>query len=207
MIDGFVATPAALMERYFLQAKKTIADQVHNWLTAGFSVGLALAGFGAMSLAIGQVVGSLVGGIMLIIFAPLPFRFGFHLGKARELLKFGLPLAGSSIVVFLVGNVDNLIVGRMLGATVLGYYVLVLGTRRAGRLIYFRSQFAALPSTMFSRLQRDPSAMRTSFSSAASLLGAVTFPICLLISGAAVPLIGFIYGPRWAPAAQALVWH
>jgi O-antigen/teichoic acid export membrane protein len=205
VIDGFVATPAALMERYFRQAKKTIADQVHNWLSAGLSVGLAWAGFGAMSLAIGQVAGSLAGGILLIIFAPLPFRFGFSLGKARQLLRFGLPLAGSSMVVFLVGNADNFIVGRVLGATVLGYYVLAWNLASWPVNIFSQPVRTVAPA-MFSRLQRDQKAMRTSFTAAASLLGAVTFPICLLISGAAVPIIGFVYGPRWAPAAQALVW-
>ena len=48
--------------------------------------------------------------------------------------------------------------------------------------------------------------MRTSFVSVAGLLGAGTLPICLLISGAAVPVLGFAYGTPWVPAAHALVW-
>ena len=48
--------------------------------------------------------------------------------------------------------------------------------------------------------------MRAGFLSTIRALGSVTFPVCLLISGAALPLIGFLYGPRWLPAAHALVW-
>src|SRR5260370_229748 len=59
---------------------------------------------------------------------------------------------------------------------------------------------------MFSGLQHDQTAMRRGFLSAAALLGAVTLPVCLMISGSAVPLIGFAYGVRWLYAAQALVW-
>ena len=59
---------------------------------------------------------------------------------------------------------------------------------------------------LFARLQGNPVAMRTGFASIAGLLGAIVLPICLVMSGCAVPLVIFIYGDRWSPAAQALLW-
>lgn len=203
--NGVVAVPAALLERNFRQDRKMIADQVHGWSSAALSVGFAWAGFGAMSLAIGQVVGALAGGTLIIIFSPARLRLGFEAPKARKLLRFGLPLAGSSFIVFLVGNVDNLVAGHMLGATVLGFYVLAWNLA-SWPVNMFSQPVRSVAPALFSRLQHDPAAMRTSFTSAASLLGAVTLPICLLISGSAVPLISLVYGARWAPAARALVW-
>jgi O-antigen/teichoic acid export membrane protein len=203
--DSIVAVPAALLERNFRQDRRMIADQVRGWLGAAISVGMAWAGYGAMSLAVGQVVGAVAGGILIIIFAPLPLRLGFDADIARKLLKFGLPLAGSSLVVFLVGNVDNLVVGHMLGATVLGFYVLAWNLA-SWPVNMFSQPVRSVAPAMFSRLQHDPAAMRAGFTSAAGLLGAVTLPVCLLISGSAVPLIGFVYGAKWAPAAPALVW-
>jgi O-antigen/teichoic acid export membrane protein len=203
--DGVVAVPAALLERNFRQDRRMIADQVRGWLGAAISVGMAWAGFGAMSLAVGQVVGAVAGGILIVIFAPLPLRLGFDADIARKLLKFGLPLAGSSLVVFFVGNVDNLVVGHMLGATVLGFYVLAWNLA-SWPVNMFSQPVRSVAPAMFSRLQHDPAAMRSGFTSAAGLLGAVTLPVCLLISGAAVPLIGLVYGAKWAPAAQALMW-
>lgn len=205
VINGFVSTPAALMERYFSQGKKAIADQLHGWLSAALSAALAWAGFGAMSLAIGQAAGALAGGTLIIIFAPLPFRFGFDRVKARRLLKFGLPLAGSSIIVFLVANVDNFIAGKVLGATALGYYVLAWNLA-SWPLNMFSQPVRTVAPAVFSRLQSDPAAMRRAFASTAAVLGAVTLPICLLVSGSAVPLIGLIYGHAWLPAAQPLLW-
>ncbi len=98
--NGVVAVPAALLERYFLQGRKTVADQVHSWSGAAVSVGMAWAGFGAMSLAVGQVVGAIAGGAVIIRFAPQPLRFGFDREKARKLMRFGLPLAGSKLYRF-----------------------------------------------------------------------------------------------------------
>jgi O-antigen/teichoic acid export membrane protein len=205
LTGGVTAVPAALLERCFRQDRKMISDQVNGWLGAAVSVSLAWAGFGAMSIAIGSVVGALAGGAVIIKFSPLPLRFGFDVAEARKLLRFGLPLAGSSFVVFLVGNVDNLVAGHMLGATALGFYVLAWNLA-SWPVNMFSQPVRNVAPALFSRLQHNPAAMRTSFLSAAALLGCVTLPVCLLISGSAVPLVSLIYGAGWAPAAQALVW-
>jgi O-antigen/teichoic acid export membrane protein len=205
ILDGVTATPVALLERHFRQDRKMIADQVNNWLGAAVSVGLALAGLGAMSLALGRISGAVAACGLYVAFAPERLRFGFDRARARALLRYGTPLAGSAIVVFAVTNVDQLVVGRMLGATALGFYVLAANLAAWPVTIFSRPVRSVAPAT-FSRLQHDRTAMRTGFLSAAALLGAVTLPVCLMISGSAVPLIGFAYGVRWLHAAQALVW-
>jgi PST family polysaccharide transporter len=48
--------------------------------------------------------------------------------------------------------------------------------------------------------------MRKTFLACLELVETITLPICLLISGAAVPLVHFVYGTKWAIAVQALVW-
>lgn len=205
LTNGVVGVSAALLERHFLQGRKLIADQIHAWLSVTVSVGLAVAGFGAMSLAIGQVVGAAVSGALIVIFAPVRLSFGFDTTSARKLLRFGLPLAGSSIIVFLIANVDNLITGHLLGATALGFYVLAWNLA-SWPVNMFSLPVRSVAPALFSRLQNDRRAMRNGFVSIATLLGCVTLPVCFLISGSASPLINFIYGSKWAPAAHALMW-
>ena len=77
IFDGLVSTPVALMQRYFRQDKKMIADQANNWIGTGTSIGLALLHFGAMSLAIGRLTGAAVAAVLFIVFSPEPLRFGF----------------------------------------------------------------------------------------------------------------------------------
>ena len=48
--------------------------------------------------------------------------------------------------------------------------------------------------------------MRRNFVSAAVVLSAVALPACLAIAGAAKPVVGFVYGGVWLPAAAALAW-
>lgn len=205
LIDGFCNTPAGLLQRRFQQGKATIAQQVGSWTGVGLTVALAWSHHGVMSLAIGQVVGSLVVAIFLIAFAPESLRFGLDPARARELLRFGLPLSGSNLITFAVISVDQIIVGHMLGPTSLGFYVLAFNLSSWPYNMFLGPVRNVAPA-VFSRLQHDQSAMRSTFLSAARILTAVTFPICLLIGGSATALIGFVYGARWLPAAQPLMW-
>ena len=204
IVDGLTATPAALMQRQFRQDRKMIADQVNNWLGAAVSITTALLGFGAMSLALGRIAGGAASVVLFFIFSPVRVRYGFDRTKAKALLKFGLPLAGASIVVFALSNADQLIVERVLGPTALGFYALALNLATWPVTMFSLPTRSVAPAA-FSRLQHDPPAMRNSFMSTARLLGAAAMPTCLLISGAAVPLVDLVYGARWVPAAAAVV--
>jgi PST family polysaccharide transporter len=205
IIDGLVATPAALMQRYFRQDKKMIADQLNNWVGAGTSIGLAIMHFGAMSLAVGRLAGAVVAAIIFIIFSPQPLRFGYDRAVAGSLFQFGMPLAGASIIVFAVQNVDQIIVGRFLGATALGFYALAFNMS-SWPLNIFSMPVRSVAPALFSRLQHDRQAMGKGFLTGIGLLESMTLPVCMVISGAAVPLVHIVYGTSWEPAATALTW-
>ncbi|HEY6277604.1 MAG TPA: lipopolysaccharide biosynthesis protein [Streptosporangiaceae bacterium] len=205
IVDGIVATPAALLQRHFRQDLKLIADQVNTWLGAGLTAALAWLGFGAMSLALGRLAGCLAALVLFIVFSPERLRFGFSIRKARPLLRFGLPLAGSGVIVFAIYNVDQLVVGRVLGVTALGLFVLA-SNLSGWPVAMFSQPVRNVAPAAFARVQHDPAKMRAGFLSVAGLLSGVTLPICLMLSGLASPLIGFVYGARWLPSAQPLRW-
>ncbi|MFQ4147832.1 oligosaccharide flippase family protein [Arthrobacter sp. LAPM80] len=205
VINGAVATPAALMQRDFLQGRRMVIDQVNVWLGAIVSVVLVVMGLGAMSLAIGRVAASLVAAIMFIKYSPLPVRFGFNRYKIRPLLLFGLPLAGSSIVVFAVGYADQIIAGKVLGAVVLGFYVLAFNLSSWPTSIFSQPLRGVAPP-VFAKLQHDPPAMRSAMLSLTGVVTAAVLPVVAVMAGVAVPLVTFVYGNEWAAAAVPLVW-
>jgi O-antigen/teichoic acid export membrane protein len=205
VLSGLVATPAALLQRHFRQDRRMLVDQVNTWVGALTSVGLAIGGMGALSLAIGRLAGSGIAAVLFVRLSPEPLRFGFDPRAARALLRFGLPLAGSSLVVFGVTSVDQLVVGNVLGATALGFYVLAFNLS-SWPVAMFSQPVRSVAPAAFARLQHDPATMRRAFTTSVGLLAAVTLPVCLLLVGAAEPLIRFVYGPAWVPAAKALTW-
>lgn len=205
LIDGFCNTPTGILQREFRQGRATIAAQVGTWAGTAVTVTLAWTGHGAMSLAIGQVIGSALVAALLVAFAPGSLRFGFDPAKARALLRFGLPLSGSNLLTFTVGSVDQVIVGHLLGATSLALYVLAFNLA-AWPLNMFTPAVRNVAPAVFARLQHDPATMRSTFLSATRILAAITLPACLVIGGSATPLVGFLYGGRWLAAAQPLLW-
>lgn len=205
LINGLVATPAAMLQREFMSRQRMVADQLNSWLGAGVSLALALAGWGAMSLAAGRIVGSLASAFVFFRWNPVPYRFGWDPTVARHLFSFGLPLAASSIVVFGSGYADQVVVGTTLGATALGYYALAFNLA-SWPVSVFSQPLRQVAPAAFARLQHDPERMRTNFASAAVVLSAVALPACLAIAGAATPVVGFVYGSAWLPAAAALAW-
>ena len=205
LISGAAATPAALMQREFLQGKRLIIDQTNTWVGAITSLLCAIAGMGATSLAVGRILGSSCALVLFLRYSPLPFRCRLDRAQLRPLLNFGLPLAGASMIVFATGFADQIVCGSVLGSTALGFYVLAYNLSSWPRDMFSLPLRNVAPPT-FARLQHEPEAMRSAFRAVVGLLAAVTFPVCLLLAGAAEPLIRFVYGDAWAPAASALVW-
>jgi O-antigen/teichoic acid export membrane protein len=203
VINGLVATPAALLQREFRAGRRMLVDQVMSWLGAFVSIAGALAGWGAMSLGVGRIVGAVAGAALFLSYEPI--RFGFDRTIMRRLLRFGLPLAGSSIVLFSVVYVDQFLVGAVIGPVALGFYVLAFNVSNWPVNIFSRPVREVSPAA-FARLQGDPPALRSAFLSSVGLLTAITLPVCLVLTGAAGPIVRVVYGPEWAPAAAALGW-
>ncbi len=204
-INGIVASPAALLQRDFREKTRMGIDQINVWVGAILSVGLALAGMGAMALAVGRVAGSLISAVMFLRASPMPYRFGLDREFLVPLLRFGLPLAGTSIIFFALSYGDQLTAGTILGTTALGFYVLAFNLSNWPVSILAQPLRRVAPAA-FSSLQHDRPAMGTALAAIVSILACVTLPIVLFLAGGAVPLVGFVYGDAWLPAATALSW-
>ena len=204
-LNGVAATPAALLQREYQQGRRTAADQVNIWLGAVISVTLAAAGWGAMSLAVGRVVAAVVFTGMLIRLSPARLNCGWNREVVRPLLNFGLPLAGSSLVVFAVGYADQLVVGNRLGTQALGFYLLAFSLA-SWPVTIFSQPIRAVAPAAFARIQNNAPRMAESFRAAFRLVLVIALPACAFLAGAAAPIVTVVYGEVWAPAAIALQW-
>ena len=95
-----------------------VADQVNVWVgRRRLDRRSPSPALGAMSLVVGRLAGAGLSALLFLHYSPLPYRVRLRPATvARACSRFGLPLAGASIIVFLVGFVDQLVVGHLLGA-------------------------------------------------------------------------------------------
>ena len=203
LIDAIATVPSGILTREFLQAKRFVADLSSFAIEVTVTIILAVGGNGAMSFAVGRVAGGVVGVILVWYFAPVRMLPGWDSVQARSLVKYGLPLAGSSLLVFVLLNVDYIVIGRELDPIQLGLYLMAFNLSSWPVNVFVeaarRVSFAG-----FSRLASQPDLLGQGFERGIAVLGSATVPVCALLAGYAEPLIGFLYGERWLPAAAAL---
>jgi O-antigen/teichoic acid export membrane protein len=203
IIDGLTSVPAAMLARTFRQGRRLAGDFASFGISTAVTVLLAVNGTGAWSLAWGRLAGNAVSAILFFALSPARWRPGFDRSEARRLLAFGLPLAGSSLLVFTMLNVDYVVVGSTLGPVALGFYLLAFNLS-SWPVNVFSAAVRRVSLAGFSRLTGDMDRLRSSFGRSLSLLMAVTVPVCALLGVLAVPVVHLVYGERWASAAEAL---
>ncbi|WP_234323639.1 oligosaccharide flippase family protein [Streptomyces sp. NRRL F-2580] len=205
VLDGLSQVPAGFLTREFAQGRRMAVDGLNFVLSTAVTLLLAVDGWGAMSFAWGSVVGNVAALIGCCLAAPGTLRFGWDREQAKALLRFGLPLAGASMLALGVVNVDTMVVGSALDALALGFYVLAFNI--SGWPVRIISEAARRVSFAgFSRLADSPQALAAGFGRALGVVMTGTVPLCVLLAALAGPLVELIYGARWLPAARALPW-
>jgi O-antigen/teichoic acid export membrane protein len=202
-LAGLSAVPAALLRRNFRMDRIFVAGFANTLGSAVVVIVLALSGFGPLALAWSYVAGQVLSTTLILVFAPARYRPGWDRQEARRLLRFGMPLAGANLLGFSIQNVDYVVVGRTLGSSPLGLYMLAFNICGWPANV-FSSVIRSVSLPAFSRLRENGSDMPHQFSRVLAAVSRVTFPVCLFLAALAHPLILTVYGEQWASASAAL---
>jgi O-antigen/teichoic acid export membrane protein len=206
VIDGITAVRSATLMREFRQSQLITANLAGLVVNAAVAIPLAVTGAGAMAFAGGQVAGAALTGVLVFVAGRVPFRLGFDRAVAARLMTFGIPLAASLGVEAILMNSDYIIVGRQLGDVQLGFYLLAFNIS-TWALSIISSAVRYVSVAGFSRLsEMDRETLSASVAKAVPMLFAVAVPIAVLSAVLSRPLVHFLYGHEWGPAAPVLVW-
>lgn len=169
-------------------------------------IGAALLGFGVWSLVVQRVSTQLAGTIVLWRVTPWRPAFEFGYGEARQLFGFGKHVVGFRLMNFANSNVDNFLVGAVLGPVALGLYT--VGYRILRLVIQLTSNLidgVAFP--LYSRLQDDPDRFRRAYYKSSTFAALLAFPGFTTILVLAPQLVSVLFGPQWSgsvPVMQVL---
>jgi PST family polysaccharide transporter len=205
LLAGVSSVPGAVLTREFQQDKRFLASLANFLVSTAILLALALSGGGALALAWSRVAGQVASVLVLIKTSPVRFWPGFDRSVVASVATFGLPLVGSSFLGFLIGNVDYIVIGRLLGAEPLGFYYLAYN---AGSWPYviMAPIVASVAVAAFSRVRSDRARFAERMRTSMAALLVVALPASALIIALAQPLVEAIYGSRWASAAAALAF-
>ena len=203
LIEGLGVTQSSLLQRDLsfraLTAKGVVAEVVGGLV----GLGLALGGYGLWSLVGQMMARQLAGTITVWIVSSWRPRVGFSIKFAKELLRFGYSVVGSSFVQSIKHHADRFIIGALFGSGPLGYYEIALRLiEELGQLLMGSIGVVAFPA--FARLQADKKRISRAFLKAVELTVFLAIPAFVGLGAIAGQLIPTLVGSQWTPSVPVL---
>ena len=203
LLRGFI-NPSIVKFQKDLQFKKEFLYRTFLFtIDAGSAVLVAFATHTAASIVVGLIVG-VIAEVVLSFFVAKPrptFRFEptyfakiFHRGKWITL---------SGVFQYLFQNVDNIVVGRMLGTGPLGLYQLgysisILPISEVGDVV------SRVTFPVYTKIAHDTNRLRKAFFSTVMSIAFVTIPFGVILFLFPDQLITLAFGKQWIGVAPAL---
>lgn len=162
---------------------------------------LALLDMGAMALVAGYVAGALASTIVLwlqVRFRPRLRLSRLHLGN---MLAFGGMLTLVDIGAVLAYNLDYIFIGKLLGASALGFYSVAF---RLPELVVINLATVAGDVLFPAYAIVDRERLRSAYLVALRYTAMLTLPIVAVLIVLAQPLIFVLFGDQWGESAMVM---
>ena len=160
------------------------------------------------ALVFGLIAKDLTLLVMSYIVHPYRPRLNFDLRKVRDLSNYGIWILVSSALIFLLIQGDDILVGKVLGITALGFYQMAYGFSNAPstEISQIISQ-VAFP--VYAKLQDDMVQLRDLFLRTLKLTSLFSFVLIGFLVAMASDFTVVFLGNNWAPIIpliQILAW-
>jgi len=183
-------------KQFIYRASGTLADFV-------VAVAAVLILRSVWALVFGLLAGNLVRLIVSYLIHPYRPHFKLDLAKTKELFGFGKWILGSSILVFLITQGDDIFVGKLLGVTLLGFYQMAyrISNAPATEITHVTSQ-VTFPA--YSKLQDNLPGLREGYLKTLQLTAFISIPLAAGIFILAPEFTTIFLTEKWLPMVPAM---
>lgn len=206
ILSGFSSVQRAILTRELRFASLTLRTLSSVIVGGVVGVAAAFAGYGVWALVAQLITLELVGVIALWTASDWRPSFRFSRSHFRELFSFGSSVLGFKLLRFADRRVDNLMVGSLISATALGFYVVAY--RLLNLIINITtSVIGSVAFPVFSRIQGDPEQVRKAYYKAVRQISVISFPAFIGIMVVAPEVTRLVFGGQWdasVPVMQVL---
>lgn len=196
VIDALAIVPHSMLQKDLRFKAKLVPDLSRSFAKGAIGIVLALTGFGVWSLVFAQIGASVVG--LVATYAINPWRpKGLPSYRiCRDVFRYGAHLLVAEIINAMQRTLDNILVGRMLGAATLGLYTVAY--RVPDLAIRSFNQIAGgVIHPVMSQIQTDAPGLKRYYLGCMRHVALVTFPAGAALAVAADPLVRLLYPPEW----------
>jgi teichuronic acid exporter len=199
---GFRAVSEGLLNKEIRFRLLSIFDAVFAILAAALTLVLAYLHFGYWSLVFGNVIAVVVRAVMIVSARPHPMSWP-RISSIRGPLVFGWHVAVSLVAMNSYQTFDNLVVGRRLGQTALGFYG-IAWTLANVPLEKITSLVTSVVPSYLAFVQKEPAELRRYVRSLTEAMSLITFPATVGLGLVARELLPLALGHKWQNAIVPL---
>jgi O-antigen/teichoic acid export membrane protein len=198
IIGALKTIPFNLLTKELAFAKRSIAEFLSVLIGGIFSGTLALLGGGVWSIVYGTLLQNLILSALAFYFAPWKPKPVFLLEKVKQLLSFGVSIAGSRVLWYFYTSSDSLVIGKFLGDKFLGFYSMAfqLSTMPVQKVTAIVNQ---VTFSVFSKLQDEKESLQVYFLKITRFVSLITFPCSVGLFLVSESLIKVILTEKWLP--------
>jgi O-antigen/teichoic acid export membrane protein len=197
VINPLGVVPAALFQRRMQFKYTVLADWVDTIVGAVVTIVFGLRGFAYWSIVYGHLSGLIVRVILQLFLSRWRPTLTFSKTAFRELLGFGLGIQTKRLLDYAATNLDNLVVGRLLGMSALGIYNKAFTNMNK---LVFRMTLGQAPFRIFSIIHEDRERFARAYQKLILSITLMGYPVLAGCIVAAEPMFLLLYGKQWLPA-------
>jgi PST family polysaccharide transporter len=196
-INALAVVPSAMLQRE-LRFKWLANIEVASYAVGYGLVGtaLALAGWGVWALVAGQFAQAAFETLVLLILRRPVVDEALQWAGLRDLLYFGSGHTVGRVGNYLAHELDNVVVGRWLGADAVGLYGRAYSLMAApANLLADAIDLVSFPE--LSRMQNDTARLRAAYRQALALVALVVLPASIVLLVLAPEVVRVVLGEQW----------
>ncbi|MCO6453226.1 MAG: lipopolysaccharide biosynthesis protein [Caldilineales bacterium] len=205
IINSISQTSYTLLAKDMQFRSKAIPEIIGGVLNAIVAVVMALTGFGVWALVGGYLADAFTRTGLVWFFSPWRPRLRFDKRVWNEMMSYGRHIVGSRILIFGITNIDDLFIGRFLGAAAFGLYT-------------FAYRLSNVPAThvtgminnvmfpAFSKMQEEKERVRRGYFATIHAVGLVTIPLAAATLALGPTFVHNYYQGKWDGAIVAMEW-
>ena len=204
VLSALSSVPAVRVQKSGATWIFAVGDVISTLGGAAVAFAAALSGWGVWSLVFQQLVIWLAKFVVMLRLAGIRVRGRPKRSALAYLLSHGTALVGSNLLNLFSISIDALLVGRMLGAAQLGYYVLAFQVVRIPEALLNGPVFVSfLPA--LTQLNLDRAAGAALFLRTARMMLFISAPVMLGLALTADLSVPLLLGARWHHSVPVLM--
>ncbi len=204
LLTGVGAVSGTLLRKRLVFGAPKIIEGAAFTLQSGLAILFALVfDMDYWALVISMLIANFAQTCAIVLYARWLPRFRFNPASFRYLFRYGANGLGTSLVGYFHNNTDYLLVGKLLGPSMLGLYEF------AYRIPHMAFNRFAMPMRrvtfpVLSTVQTEDQRLAAGYVKVAKYIAIILFPALGGLAAVAGPAVAVLWGEKWLPVVVPL---